>query len=73
MLAIFHSITNYEVKQSVDIHMQVASLGALKLIIRANRTDPLLGGGRWKVNIPEEEIRKIAGSIGFSLNDHLVD
>lgn len=25
MLAIFHSITNYEVKQTVDIHMQVYS------------------------------------------------
>jgi origin recognition complex subunit 5 len=73
MMAIFHSITNYEIKQTVDIHMQVATLGTLKLILRTNRGDPLLGGGRWKVNVPEEEIRRIAGSVGFSLNDHLVD
>jgi len=26
MLAIFHSITNYQVKQTLDIHSQVASL-----------------------------------------------
>lgn len=52
---------------------QVATLGTLKLIIRANRADPLVGGGRWKVNVPEEEVRRIAGSVGFSLNDHLAD
>lgn len=32
-----------------------------------------MGGGRWKVNVPEEEIRKIAGSVNFNLNDRLVD
>ena len=83
MIAIFHSITGYEVKQTVDIHMQVllpcsladeiASLATLKLIVRANKGDPLVGGGRWKVNVPEDEIRWIAASVGFSLNDHLVD
>jgi origin recognition complex subunit 5 len=85
MIAIFHSITNYEVKQTVDIQMQVptppsrdgadeiATLGTLKLILRANRGDPLTGGGRWKVNVAEEEVRRIAGSVGFSLNDHMVD
>jgi origin recognition complex subunit 5 len=83
MIAIFHSITNYEVKQTVDIHTQVsnlrikfneiATLGTLKLILRANRGDPLMSGGRWKVNVSEEEVRRIAGSVGFSLNDHLVD
>ena len=50
---------------------QIATLGTLKLIVRANRGDPLVGGGRWKVNVPEEEVRRIAGSVGFSLNDHL--
>jgi origin recognition complex subunit 5 len=73
MLAIFHSITNYEVKQTIDIHMQVATLGTLRLLVRANRGDPLVGGGRWRVNVPEEEVRRVAGSVGFSLNDHLVD
>ena len=52
---------------------EVATLGTLKLILRANRGDPLTGGGRWKVNVAEEEVRRIAGSVGFSLNDHMVD
>jgi Origin recognition complex (ORC) subunit 5 C-terminus len=52
---------------------EIATLATLRLILRANRGDPLIGGGRWKVNVPEEEVRRIAGSIGFSLNDHLVD
>lgn len=84
MIAIFHSITNFEVKQTVDIQRQVhprskisadeiATLGTLKLILRANRGEPLAGGGRWKVNVAEEEVRRIAGSVGFSLNDHMVD
>ena len=73
MLAIFHSITSYEVPQTIDIHTQVATLGTLRLIVRANRGDTLVGGGRWRVNVPEEEVRRVAGSVGFSLNDHLVD
>ena len=52
---------------------EIATLGTLKLILRANRGDPLMGGGRWKVNVAEEEVRRIAGSVGFSLNDHMVD
>lgn len=52
---------------------EIATLGTLKLILHTNRGDPLMGGGRWKVNVSEEEIRRIAGSVGFSLNDHLVD
>jgi hypothetical protein len=66
-------ITNYEVKQTADIQMQVSTLATLKLILRINRGDPLMGGGRWKVNVAEEEIRRIAGSVSFSLNDHLID
>jgi hypothetical protein len=52
---------------------EIATLGTLKLILRANRGDPLMGGGRWKVKVAEEEVRRIAGSVGFSLNDHMVD
>jgi len=83
MMAIFHSITNFEVKQTTDIHIQVfsqfrkaneiATLATLKLILRVNRGDPLTGGGRWKANVEEEEVRRIAASVQFNLNDHLVD
>ena len=52
---------------------EIANLGTLRLILRTNKGDPLVGGGRWKVNVSEEEVRRIAGSVGFSLNDHLVD
>jgi hypothetical protein len=44
-------ITNYEVKQTADIQMQVSTLATLKLILCINRGDPLMGGGRWKVNV----------------------
>ena len=53
--------------------IEIATLGTLKLILRVNRGDVLAGGGRWKVNVGEDEVRRIAGSVGFSLNDHLVD
>jgi hypothetical protein len=32
-----------------------------------------MGGGRWKVNVSEEEVRRMAGSVDFNLNDRLVD
>jgi len=60
-------------QETICLIDKIATLGTLKLILCKARGDPLVGGGRWKVNVTEEEIRKIAGSVGFSLNDHLVD
>ncbi|KAI9311121.1 origin recognition complex subunit 5 C-terminus-domain-containing protein [Dichotomocladium elegans] len=72
MLAIFYSIIDDTLEDSIDIQMQITSLTTLRLLVRANNLDRL-DGARFKCNVSFEFIRAVAHSVRFEIDKYLFD
>lgn len=72
-MAIFAVIIPQTIPTSVDIQAQVATLTALRLLIKAAGQDPLDGATKWKVNVGWEYIRGIARSVKFEIEDYMAE
>ncbi|KAF8245798.1 hypothetical protein K440DRAFT_633095 [Wilcoxina mikolae CBS 423.85] len=73
LLAIFPTIIPQGVPSSVDIQAQIATLTALRLLMKVTSLDPLDGSAKWKVNVGWEYIRGIARSIKFDIEDYMAE
>ncbi|KTW26135.1 hypothetical protein T552_03028 [Pneumocystis carinii B80] len=74
MLTIFLAIQSNEDILTFDIYTQIENLATLKMIIRTSLTsDKLDSASRWKVNVSWNFVQKIAKSVGFELEDYLIE
>ncbi|KAI9305416.1 origin recognition complex subunit 5 C-terminus-domain-containing protein [Cunninghamella echinulata] len=72
MLAIFYSIIDEDLDDSIDIQLQITSLTTLRLLVRTTKMD-ILDGAKYKCNVGFEFIRTIAQSVRFELDKYLYD
>lgn len=72
-MAIFHAITPEDVKPSVDLLAQVATLTSLRLLVKASALDPLDGSAKWRVNVGWDYVRGVARSVKFDIEDRLAE
>ncbi|KAI7849589.1 origin recognition complex subunit 5-like protein [Circinella umbellata] len=72
MLAIFYSIIDDSLEDSIDVQTQITSLTTLRLLVRANNMDRL-DGAKFKCNVSFEFIRAVAKSVRFEIDKYLYD
>ncbi|CAO3620429.1 unnamed protein product [Cunninghamella blakesleeana] len=72
MLAIFYSIIDDDLDDSIDIQLQITSLTTLRLLVRTTKMD-ILDGAKYKCNVGFDFIRTIAQSVRFELDKYLYD
>ncbi|KAI9248261.1 origin recognition complex subunit 5 C-terminus-domain-containing protein [Phascolomyces articulosus] len=72
MLAIFYSIIDDTLEDSIDVQTQITSLTTLRLLVRANNMDRL-DGAKFKCNVSFEFIRAVAKSVRFEIDKYLYD
>ncbi|RUS17862.1 origin recognition complex subunit 5-like protein [Endogone sp. FLAS-F59071] len=72
MLAIFYSIIDEPIDNTVDIHMQIASLITLRLLTRITTADRL-DSVKCKCNVSHEFIRQVARGVRFEVDRYLFD
>ncbi|KAI9494954.1 origin recognition complex subunit 5 C-terminus-domain-containing protein [Zychaea mexicana] len=72
MLAIFYSIIDDTLEDSIDVQTQITSLTTLRLLVRANNMDRL-DGAKFKCNVSFEFIRAVANSVRFEIDKYLYD
>lgn len=77
MLAILHSISSDwksgSIVTNVDVGVQIATLTALKLILRTSSNDPLDSRTRWKINTNWSIIQQMANDINLPITDYLME
>ena len=78
LLAILHAILPDELRTSIDIYRQIATLSSLRLLVRAGgigTSDPLEPGGKWRVGpmITWEHIQSVARGLDFNLIDYVAE
>lgn len=85
MLAILHAIAPSTASEiytdepskafpsNIDIGVQIATLTALKLIIRTSSSDPLDSRTRWKINASWTLVKKLADDIQLDINSFLME
>lgn len=72
MLAIFYSIIDDTLEDTIDIQLQITSLTTLRLLVRSTAMDRL-DGAKYKCNVNFEFIRSIAKSVRFEIDKYLYD
>ncbi|KAI9273739.1 origin recognition complex subunit 5-like protein [Sporodiniella umbellata] len=72
MLAIFYSILDEPLEDTIDIQLQITSLTTLRLLVRTTSLDKL-DGSKYKCNVNFEFIRAIAQSVRFEVDKYLYD
>ncbi|RUP46606.1 hypothetical protein BC936DRAFT_146737 [Jimgerdemannia flammicorona] len=72
MLAIFYSIIDEPIDNTVDIHMQISSLVTLRLLTRTTTADRL-DSVKCKCNVGHEFIRQVARGVRFEIDRYLYD
>ena len=72
MLAIFYSILEDSLEDTIDIQLQITSLTTLRLLVRATNMDRL-DGAKYKCNVNFDFIRSIAKSVRFEIEHYLYD
>lgn len=74
LLAIFRSILPHDVKGSVDLYTQFATLTSLRLVQRAGVSgDVLEAGAKWRVNVGLEYIGRLGRGVGCEVADYLFE
>ncbi|KAK4504928.1 hypothetical protein PRZ48_002891 [Zasmidium cellare] len=78
LLAIMHAILPDDIRTTIDIYKQIATLSSLRLLVRAGgigSSDPLEPGGKWRVGpmVTWEHVQSIARNIDFNLTDYVAD
>ncbi|CAO0796824.1 unnamed protein product [Mucor circinelloides] len=72
MLAIFYSIVDETLEDTVDIQLQITSLTTLRLLVRTTAMDRL-DGAKYKCNVNFEFIRNVAKTVRFEVDKYLYD
>ncbi|KAG2203665.1 hypothetical protein INT46_004299 [Mucor plumbeus] len=72
MLAIFYSIIDDTLEDTVDIQLQITSLTTLRLLVRTTGMDRL-DGAKYKCNVNFEFIRTVAKTVRFEVDKYLYD
>nr|POF17738.1 origin recognition complex subunit 5 [Quercus suber] len=78
LLAILHAILPHDLRGTLDVATQLATLTSLRLLVRGGGlggSDPLLLGGKWKVGAPVtlEYAQHLARGLEFPLLDYLAE
>ena len=75
LLAIFHAILPHEMSGGVaDTMTQIATLSALRLIVKAmSKADILDPGTKWRVNIGWEYVQRVASKLKFDVTSYLAE
>ncbi|GAA5812658.1 hypothetical protein MFLAVUS_006115 [Mucor flavus] len=72
MLAIFYSILDEPIEDTIDIQLQIASLTTLRLLVRSTSIDRL-DGAKYKCNVNFEFIKTVAKTVRFEVDKYLYD
>lgn len=72
MLAIFYSIIDEPLEDTIDIQMQITSLTTLRLLVRSTAMDRL-DGAKYKCNVNSDFIRAVSRSVRFEIEKYLYD
>jgi origin recognition complex subunit 5 len=72
MLAIFYSIIDEQIDDTIDIQLQITSLTTLRLLVRSTSIDRL-DGAKYKSNVNFEFIKLVAKSVRFEIDKYLYD
>ncbi|KAI8647290.1 origin recognition complex subunit 5 [Parasitella parasitica] len=72
MLAIFYSILDDTLEDTVDIQLQITSLTTLRLLVRTTGMDRL-DGAKYKCNVNFEFIKTVAKTVRFEVDKYLYD
>ncbi|GIZ37068.1 hypothetical protein CKM354_000053100 [Cercospora kikuchii] len=78
LLAILHAILPDDVRTTIDVYKQIATLSNLRLLVRAGgigSSDPLEPGGKWRVGplVTWEHVQSLARNLDFNLIDYAVE
>ncbi|KAF7726968.1 Origin recognition complex subunit 5 [Apophysomyces ossiformis] len=72
MLAIFYSIVDDSLEDTIDIQQQITSLTTLRLLVRATSLDRL-DAAKYKCNVSFDFIRGVARTVRFEIENYLYD
>ncbi|KAL4208610.1 origin recognition complex, subunit 5 [Rhizopus microsporus] len=72
MLAIFYSILDEPLEDTIDIQLQITSLTTLRLLVRTTAMDRL-DGTKYKCNVTFDFIRAVAKTVRFEVDKYLYD
>ncbi|KAG2209209.1 hypothetical protein INT47_005501 [Mucor saturninus] len=72
MLAIFYSILDETLEDTIDIQLQITSLTTLRLLVRSTSIDRL-DGAKYKCNVNFEFIKTVAKTVRFEIDKYLYD
>lgn len=80
LLSILHAILPHDLRTTIDIYTQVATLASLRLLVRSGGIggtggDPLERGGKWRVGgqIGWEFVLGLARSVQFDVGEYVAD
>ena len=76
LLSILHAILPHDLRTTIDVYTQIATLSSLRLLVRSGvGGDPMERGGKWKVGIQVgwDFIMGLARSVKFDLGEFVVD
>ncbi|KAJ1652964.1 hypothetical protein IWQ61_006819 [Dispira simplex] len=72
MLAIFYSIIDDPIENTVEIQSQIASLVTLRLLVRASHSNQL-DSIKYKSNVSYDLVRRVGRSVQFDVERYLYD
>lgn len=78
LLAILHAILPHDVRTTIDVYTQIATLTSLRLLVRGGGiggSDALEAGGKWRVGgqVGWEYVLGLARSVDFNLTDYVAE
>lgn len=76
LLSILHAILPHDLRTTIDVYTQIATLASLRVLVRSGvGGDPLESGGKWRVGgqVGWEFVLVLARSVQFDLGEYVVD
>jgi origin recognition complex subunit 5 len=78
LLAILHAILPHDLRSTIDVYTQIATLAGLRLMARSGglgSSDPLEPGGKWRVGaaVSWDYMQALSRSLKFEIADYLAD
>lgn len=80
LMSILHAILPHDLRTTIDVYTQIATLASLRLMVRSGGLgggggDPLERGGKWRVGgqVGWEFVLGLARSVQFEVGEYVVD
>jgi len=78
LMSILHAILPHDLRSTIDVYTQVATLTSLRLLVRSGgigSSDPLEPGGKWRVGpaVSWEYVQALARGLDFGLLDYVAE